>query len=105
MEKGIIHIVMEDISLEDTERLRQSIHTLLETGTLNIRNAQVTLHFNAESVLDAIEMKLKRWQRNKPPLNLQDIMKYAKIEITRSQAKPFIQPGELKQFIHEETRR
>ena len=63
--KGTIKIEIEGISFEETERYRETVHYLILSGGLNIKNGQTTLFFDNEGVLQEVETKAKRWRRDK----------------------------------------
>lgn len=78
---GKIEIVLEGVTLEQTERLRGIIHTLFEQGLFNLRNGYGIMHFDNDGILRELEIHVKKWRNDKPavlPLKLYD---KAKIEI------------------------
>lgn len=79
--KGIITIALEGVSLEQTERLREAIHTLIEERVFSLRNGRAILHFDQDGILSAIDFDFQRWRRGKPPRRLDDLWKNATIEL------------------------
>ena len=68
-EEGTILLKLEGVSLEDTDRYRQAIHTLIAQGVLGLRRGSVTLHFDHEGVIQEIEYH-RRWRRTSSPERL-----------------------------------
>ena len=66
MNKGTIVITLEGISFEETERYRQMVHILFQSGVFGIRNGKAILNFDHEGMLAEIELQVKRWRRDKP---------------------------------------
>lgn len=65
MEAGKIEIILENVSFEETKRLREVIHTLLANGSLAIRNGHCILHFDNDSNLMKIDHEFVKWHRKK----------------------------------------
>lgn len=80
--KGTIVITLEDVSFEETERYRQMIHTLFESGVFNIRNGKAILNFDHLGLLAEIELQVKKWRRDKEVLPTKPLEQF-KIETTR----------------------
>lgn len=74
-EIGLIEIKLENVSENDTIRFRESIHTLIGQGVLNIRNGKAVLHFDSDGVLKQIEVDFIKWKK------LQENFRYGKIDI------------------------
>ena len=70
IEQGVINIVLDNISKEETLRLREIIHTLIANGCLNIRNGRAIIHFDNDAVLQQIEIEHIKWRRPKQFINL-----------------------------------
>ncbi len=84
MNTGTIVIKLEDVSLKDTERCRQMIHKMLESGVFNVRNGKATLNFDNYGLLADIEISMKTWSRkfeNDPIPELNSLSQF-KIEMT-----------------------
>ena len=67
MDVGRIDLRLEGASVQETERFRTIIHTLLESGALNTRNGRVILHFDHLGVLQMVERDFICWRRPKAP--------------------------------------
>lgn len=65
MNEGILNFRLENISFEETERIREIVHTLISYGALHVRNGSVILHFDNDANLQEIEIHQKRWKRGK----------------------------------------
>lgn len=65
MEAGKIEIILENVSFEETKRLREVIHTLLANGSLAIRNGRCILHFDNDSNLMKVDHEFVKWHRKK----------------------------------------
>lgn len=77
MQKGLITIEIENISVEETERYRTIIHTLITQGALNILNGSANLHYrNGE--LDSIDLNIYTYKRNKENNILQPVKNVSK---------------------------
>ena len=83
-EIGTITINLEGVTLEETERCRLVIHTLISQGLFITRNGSITLHFDGEASLQEIEVHTKRWRKDKPDSSLHKILEYAKIEVQKN---------------------
>ena len=90
-EVGTITINLEGVSLEETEKCRLVIHTLITQGLFSIRNGSMNLHFDHEGTLQEIEVHVKKWRKNKPEASLQKILDNAIISV--------IQPNTLTETI------
>lgn len=73
MREGIINLKLEGITFEETERLRELIHTLIINGALHVKNGQTILHFDHEGTIQEIEIHYKRWKKNKPSVPYKEI--------------------------------
>ena len=93
MNKGTITIILEDISVQQTERFRRVIHTLFTEGAFNIRNGQVLLHFG-DGELKGIDINMIKWRQSKPSdMPLVDFLKGAKIEILHTNTQTSTRSG------------
>jgi hypothetical protein len=63
--KGTITIDIDNVTPEDTERVRSVIERLILSGSFNVRNGNVTLHFDHEGVLQLIDSHVIRYRRKK----------------------------------------
>ncbi len=63
METGTIIIKLEGVSFKDTERCRQMIHKMFESGVFQIRNGKAILNFDNYGLLADIEISMKTWSR------------------------------------------
>ena len=82
MNKGEIHITLEGISFEETERCRATIHALFTAGVFSVRNGKAILNFDHLGLLAEVELQVKKWRRDKPQLPTQAI-ELAKIEVLK----------------------
>jgi hypothetical protein len=71
MQKGIITIEIENITLEDTRRYQDIIQTMFEQGAFSIFNGSANLHFRLGE-LDSIDLNLYTYKRNKENIPLQE---------------------------------
>ena len=76
MEIGTITINLEGVSLEDTERCRRILHSLIEWGVLTVFNSKCVLHFGPKGELEMMERTVFH---RKPPLR--DSLERAKGEV------------------------
>lgn len=81
-ETGTITIKLEGVDFEQTERCRRIIHTLFSRGFFGVRNGNAEVHFDPLGELAKMEIHKITYMRDKPPPLLQDLLEYAKIEVT-----------------------
>ena len=67
---GLIEIKLEGATLEQTERYRLLLTTLLSSGALDVKNGSATLHFDFEGTLQEVETHVKRWRKPRDVPNL-----------------------------------
>lgn len=67
---GLIEIKLEGATLEQTERYRQLITTLIASGALDTKNGSTTLHFDFEGTLQEVEVHVKKWRKPRDVPNL-----------------------------------
>ena len=76
---GTITINLEGVSLKDTERCRQIIHKLFESGVFNVKNGKAILNFDNFAILADIEISMKTYSRkyeNEPVIELKPFSQY-----------------------------
>lgn len=62
MELGKIEILLENVSQEETVRVKKIIDTLFLNDSFNIRNGWVKLSFDKEKNLSSIEKNTIAWR-------------------------------------------
>lgn len=65
IEIGTITIQLDNVSEADTMRLKESVHTLIANGTLNIRGGKAILHFDGDGRLMKVDHDFCKWIRKK----------------------------------------
>lgn len=63
MQQGLIEIKIDNISMEETLRLRGIIHTLLTNDSLSLRNGRAIIHYDNESQIMKIEHEFIKWSK------------------------------------------
>jgi len=84
MNQGNIVITLDGVSFKDTERCRQMIHKMFESGVFNVRNGKAILNFDNYGLLADIEVSMKTWSRkfDKEPIPELNSFSQFKIEMT-----------------------
>ena len=82
MNKGEIHLILEGVSFEETERCRATIHALVAAGVSCVRNGKALLNYDHLGLLAEVGLQVKKWRRDKPQLPIQAI-ESAKIEVLK----------------------
>ena len=82
MNEGTITLKLEGITFEETERIREMIHILISQGVFHVKNGTATLSFDRDALLQDIEIRYKRWKRDKPS-DFANPYKNVKIELTK----------------------
>jgi hypothetical protein len=77
MQKGVITIEIENISLVETERYQNILHTIITQGALNILNGSANLHYR-EGELDSIDLNIYTYKRSKLNNTLQPVKNMSK---------------------------
>lgn len=62
---GSVIFDLENVTPEETERIRAILKSLILCGGLNIRNGSVTMHFDNEGQLQLIESNTIKYRRKK----------------------------------------
>ena len=63
--KGVINVEMEGATWEETQRLQQIVHILIERGALSLKNGKVTLSFDNDANLGEIKFDAVVWRKDK----------------------------------------
>lgn len=79
MREGLINLVLDGITFEETERIREILHVLITSGGIHVKNGQTIIHFDHDGTVQEIEVHQKRWKRNKVNTPYKDI----KVELTK----------------------
>ena len=90
--QGTILIKLENVSFTETERPRQIIHKLFESGVFSIRNGKAILNFDNYGILADIEVSMKTWSRkyeNDPQIILKPLSQF-KIEMAPNESNVVI---------------
>ncbi len=82
-ERGTITITLEGLSIQEVERYRQIIQTLILEGALNIRNGKALLHFNHLGDLQQIQLDVIKWRRDASVNPIAKNLKNVTVEITQ----------------------
>ena len=61
--KGQIILEMDNCSPKDLDRIRHILKTIILCGGLNVRNGNITLHFDNEGVLQKIDAHTMKFRR------------------------------------------
>ena len=63
--QGLIEIKIDNISEQETLRLREVIHTLIANGSLNIKSGRAIIHYDYEGTLMKIDHEFIKWIKKK----------------------------------------
>ena len=63
IEASEITIQLQGVSIQETLRLKEVIHTLVANGSLNIRNGRCIIHFDNNAIPMKIEHEFIKWSK------------------------------------------